>query len=104
MHRQVGDLAVDRRGLASRGLLVRHLVMPGLGEETAAILLWLAGELSPDTCVNLLAQYRPEHLVGSRDGDGAVRFPELNRRPTRAELDGARAAARAAGLTRVEGL
>jgi putative pyruvate formate lyase activating enzyme len=104
MHAQVGDLVLDEQGLAVRGLLVRHLVMPGLGDETAAILGWLSRELSPATYVNLLAQYRPEHLVGSRDAEGRVRYPELDRRPTRQELAAAAAAARAAGLDRLEGV
>jgi putative pyruvate formate lyase activating enzyme len=103
MHAQVGDLVLDECGLAVRGLLVRHLVMPGLGDETAAIMAWLSQELSPATYVNLLGQYRPEHLVGSRDAEGRVRYPELDRRPTPEELAAARAAARVAGLTRLEG-
>ena len=103
MHRQVGPLTLDRNGVAVRGVLVRHLVMPGLGAETAAILAWLATSLSPDTHVNLLAQYHPEHLVGQRDAEGEARYPELDRRPSRAELDAAVAAARTAGLWRLEG-
>jgi putative pyruvate formate lyase activating enzyme len=103
MHRQVGDLVLDERGLAVRGLLVRHLVMPGRGAETAAILRWLATDLSPDTYLNLLGQYRPEHLVGRPDQAGAVRFTALDRRPTGAELKAARDAARAAGLHRLDG-
>jgi len=63
MHRQVGVLKTDRRGLARRGVLVRHLVMPGGAADTAAIMGWLARELSPDTYVNLMAQYRPAHRV-----------------------------------------
>ena len=59
MHRQVGDLEVGADGLARRGLLVRHLLMPGQGEETAAILGFLATEISPSTYVNIMAQYHP---------------------------------------------
>jgi len=105
MHAQVGDLALGDQGLAVRGLLVRHLVLPGLGTETAAILQWLARELSPATYVNLMTQYRPCHLVGTRDraGHGAGRFPELARRPTAAELAAAATAALDAGLHRGEG-
>ena len=47
MHRQVGDLVLDERGLARRGLLLRHLVMPGMLDETEAILRWVADELGP---------------------------------------------------------
>jgi putative pyruvate formate lyase activating enzyme len=58
MHRQVGALRFDGQGLAVRGLLVRHLVMPGQTEEAAAIFDWLAREVSPDTYINI--------LIGSR--------------------------------------
>jgi len=52
-------LRVDENGLALRGVIVRHLVMPGLLEDTGAIVRWLAGELSPDTYVNVMDQYYP---------------------------------------------
>jgi putative pyruvate formate lyase activating enzyme len=103
MHRQVGVLKMDKEGIARRGVLVRHLVMPGLGDETAAILSWLARELSPDTFVNVMSQYRPEHLVGRPDRLGAPRYHEIDRRPSPREIQAARAAARAAGLHRFAG-
>ncbi len=59
MHCQVGSLTFDENGLARRGLLIRHLVMPGGLEETRAILEWIATELEPDTYVNLMDQYYP---------------------------------------------
>lgn len=59
MHRQVGDLALDERGLARRGLLVRHLVLPGDLANTAKVLAFLAREISPDTYLNLMDQYHP---------------------------------------------
>jgi putative pyruvate formate lyase activating enzyme len=96
MHRQVGVLRLGPGGLAQRGVLVRHLVMPGLGAETAAILRWLAEELSPDTFVNLMAQYRPEHRV-----PGSGRYADIDRRVSPAELADARQAAREAGLWRL---
>jgi len=74
MHRQVGDLVIGADGLARRGLLIRHLVMPGCLEETRAILEWIADELGPNTYVNLMDQYRPAGKV-TRE-----RYPELNRR------------------------
>jgi putative pyruvate formate lyase activating enzyme len=74
MHRQVGDLALDEHGLAIRGVLLRHLVMPGMLEETAAILRFVADELGRACYVNLMAQYYPSGRVG-RDGE----FPELDR-------------------------
>ncbi len=68
MHRQVGPLVFDEKGLAVRGLLIRHLVMPGLAEETREILQWIAHELGPDTYVNLMDQYRPAgHWLESND-------------------------------------
>jgi putative pyruvate formate lyase activating enzyme len=73
MHRQVGYLETDERGLARRGVLIRHLVMPGLDGETRAILEWIAKELGTGTYVNVMAQYRPGGKVG------AGSYPELNR-------------------------
>ncbi len=79
MHRQVGPLQIDANGLATRGVLIRHLVMPGGLEETRAILEWIAQELGPDSYVNLMDQYRPAGRVC------AEHFPELNRRLTSSE-------------------
>jgi putative pyruvate formate lyase activating enzyme len=76
MHRQVGDLEI-RDGLAVRGLLVRHLVMPGGADESMAILEFIAREISPNTYVNVMDQYHPAGR--SRD------FPELARRVTSEE-------------------
>jgi putative pyruvate formate lyase activating enzyme len=100
MHRQVGVLRVGPDGTARRGVLVRCLVMPGLADESAAILRWLAKELSPDTFVNVMGQYRPEHQVGTAGLDGRTMFADLNRRPTAREMGEVRAAARAARLRR----
>ena len=61
MHRQVGDLELSDDGVAVRGLLVRHLVMPGMLDDTKRIAEFLAGEISRGTYVNVMAQYRPEH-------------------------------------------
>ena len=79
MHRQVGDLVVDAAGIARRGILLRHLVMPGQLEQTRAILEWIARELSPNTYVNLMDQYRP---AGKVNGS---RYAEINRGLTSAE-------------------
>ena len=89
MHRQVGDLVVEH-GLARRGLLVRHLVMPGGAAETLAILDFLADEISPDTFVNVMGQYRPVYRAS---GD-----PVIGRCPTADEIASARAHARERGL------
>jgi putative pyruvate formate lyase activating enzyme len=102
MHRQVGPLRFGRDGLARRGVLVRHLVMPGQTEEAAAIFDWLAREVSPDTYLNVMAQYRPEYLVGETDPSGKVRYESINRRPWAEEMEGAFAAARRAGLWRFD--
>jgi len=96
MHRQVGPLALDGHGLAIRGVLLRHLVMPGLLDETEAILRWVADELGPDTYLNLMGQYRPDGLVGGAD------YPEIARRPSRDELARAVATAFELGLRRLD--
>lgn len=93
MHRQVGDLLTDRRGVALRGLLVRHLVLPGGLAGTPEVVRFLAEEISPDTYVNVMAQYRPCYR--------AAEFPELSRRPTAVELESALGEARRAGLHRL---
>ena len=84
-------------GLACRGLLIRHLVMPGLLDESRAIFKWLAEEISPDTFINIMPQYRPEHRVGRDE-----RYDDINRCPTRQELQAAREAAAQAGLWRFD--
>jgi len=101
MHRQVGPLRFGPHGLARRGVLVRHLVMPGQLEESAAIFRWLA-DLSPNTYVNVMGQYRPEYLVGSHGRDGHIQYPEINRTVTGDEMRQAYAAAHAAGLWRFD--
>ncbi len=103
MHRQVGPLKFGTGGLARRGVLVRNLVMPGQSAEAEAIFRWLAEVVSPDTYVNIMAQYRPEYEVGQIAGDGApAKHAEIDRRPVGEELKLARAAARQAGLWRFD--
>ncbi len=96
MHEQVGPLVFDQQGLAQRGVLIRHLVMPGCTDETEAILRWIADELGPDTYVNLMTQYHPAGKVGPE------RYPELDRRPDPAEFARAREIARSLGLRRLD--
>jgi len=97
MHAQVGVLRVDEEGLALRGVALRHLVMPGLPEETREILRWVATALSPDTYVNLMDQYHPDGRVGQEVG-----FHSIDRRLRSDELEAAYAAAREAGLWRFD--
>jgi putative pyruvate formate lyase activating enzyme len=93
MHRQVGDLVVDKRGLARRGLILRHLLMPGLLDETEEILRWVAAELGTGCYVNLMAQYYVSGRVG-RDGE----YLEIARGVEREEYEEALALARDLGL------
>ncbi len=97
MHAQVGELKVDEDGLALRGVLVRHLVMPGLLDDTREILRWLATALSRDTFVNVMDQYRPTYKAGTDP-----RFAAINRRIAEAEFAQAMQHARAAGLWRFD--
>ncbi|HPO14782.1 MAG TPA: radical SAM protein [Candidatus Hydrogenedentes bacterium] len=97
MHRQAGVLRFSTEGLARRGVLIRHLVMPGQLDESAAIFEWLAQELSPDTFVNLMGQYHPAYRVGQDP-----RYESINRRPYPQELAEARKRARQAGLWRFD--
>ncbi len=98
MHRQVGDLILDENGLAKRGLLVRHLVMPGGLAGTRAVTAFLARELSANTYLNLMAQHRPAGKVSSE------KFVEINRRITGDEYAEAVRCAREAGLWRLDSL
>jgi putative pyruvate formate lyase activating enzyme len=102
MHRQVGPLKFAPNGLAWRGVLVRHLVMPGQLDEAAAIFRWLAEEISPDSYVNIMGQYRPEYEVGAIARDGGTKYQEIDRRPGDVELLHAHEAARDAGLWRFD--
>jgi len=103
MHRQVGDLRFGSDGLARRGLLVRYLVMPGQQEEASAIFRWLADNVSPDTYVNIMEQYRPEYQVRSDGGNSRLeKYSDIGRQPYQAELDAVYQSAREAGLWRFD--
>ncbi|MCL5405655.1 MAG: radical SAM protein [Deltaproteobacteria bacterium] len=94
MHRQVGELVCDESGVARRGVLVRHLVMPNGLAGTAEIVGFIAARISTRTYVNIMDQYHP---------CGMAFFNEaINRRITRAEFNQALEAARKAGLTRLD--
>jgi len=92
MHRQVGDLTLDADGIAVRGLLLRHLVMPGGLEETRSILDWVSREISQESYLNLMDQYRPAGHVGGGQ------YPELDRRVTGRDFAAARQYALSLGL------
>lgn len=94
MHRQVGDLVIDKSGLAVKGLLVRHLVMPQGVANTGEIMKFLATEISPNTYVNLMDQYRP---CGKASGETMI-----NRRITGEEYAMAIHQAKQAGLKRLD--
>jgi putative pyruvate formate lyase activating enzyme len=94
MHRQVGDLELDENGVARRGLLVRHLIMPDDMAGTQEWLRFLAEEVSASTYLNLMDQYRP-------CGEASA-FPELCARISHEDLERARSQARQLGLSRLD--
>ncbi|MEE9464362.1 MAG: radical SAM protein [Candidatus Neomarinimicrobiota bacterium] len=93
MHRQVGDLVVDETGLAVRGLLIRHLVLPEGLAGTPDVLRFISNEISPHSYLNLMDQYRPAYRAGEH--------PPLDRALALHEYRDAAAKARTVGLTRV---
>jgi len=95
MQRQVGDLVTDESGIARKGLIIRHLVMPALVENTREVLSFVRTEVSRDAFVNVMAQYHPCHR--------AFEYPEIARRPTMKEYGDALEYARMIGLTRAVG-
>ena len=91
MHRQVGDLQTER-GVATRGLLVRHLVLPERQAGSVHVIDFLADEISPHTAINIMDQYHPCFR--------AYEDPALARRITRTEFEAVIAYARSLGLSR----
>ena len=91
MYRQVGNLTVDEGGIALRGLIIRHLVLPNNIAGTEKVLSFVGEKLSPHTYVNLMSQYQPEHR--------AHQYSELSQRITGAQYRQAIEWARQAGLT-----
>ena len=92
MHRQVGDLKMDSEGIAKRGLLIRHLVMPEDIAGSRSILEFVAKDISKDTYMSIMAQYHPAHL--------AFEFPEISRRIYKREYDAVLKMADELGLER----
>ena len=100
MVRQVGPLVFDEHGLARRGVILRHLVMPGQLDETEAILRYIAEDLGPETYVDLMAQYYPAGLVGREDERDS--YDEINRHLSREEYVQAVRIAQSIGLRRLD--
>jgi putative pyruvate formate lyase activating enzyme len=98
MHRQVGDLFLDDHGIAQRGLLIRHLVLPNNQAGTAEIVRFLAKEISQNTYLNLMDQYHPDFQVRWNPDQ----YPELNRPITLQEFHSAVQIAIEAGLHRLD--
>lgn len=88
-----GDLEVDERGIAARGLMIRHLVLPNNVGGTDRLVRWVADELGPSTHLNLMAQYRRERR--------AFDYPDISRRLTKDEWAEAVSWAHEAGRTDV---
>ncbi len=95
MHRQVGDL-VTQNGIAERGMIIRHLVLPGGLAGTEEVMRFIADELSPSSYVNIMSQYRPAWKVREKDSG----YDELGRTITQEEFDEAIEIARKYGLSR----
>ena len=91
MHRQVADLVINSEGVAERGLLIRHLVLPNGLAGTEKVTQYVS-KLSRNSYVNVMNQYRPEHR--------ALSYPELNRRTSSGEFLDAISLAEEAGLSR----
>ena len=96
MHRQVGNLVINKDGIAVQGLLVRHLVMPGNVAGTAEVLRFIAEEISANTWINMMDQYRPCYK--------AFDYPEISRKVSASEFRGALKRAVDAGLKRIDAL
>jgi putative pyruvate formate lyase activating enzyme len=93
MHRQVGDLQIVESGLASRGLLIRHLILPNDLSGTAEVVRFIAQEISRNTYLNLMDQYHPAF--------NAFQYPKLKRSITAEEYQAALLMAKEAGLSRL---
>jgi putative pyruvate formate lyase activating enzyme len=120
MHDQVGDLCFTSDGLAKKGLIVRHLVMPGKEDEGEEIVRWLADNISKDVYIHIMEQYHPRAHVGKpKRGsklpvDGVepggkplppgpakeVRYADINRAISEDEMSAVRRAAEQGGLWR----
>ena len=98
MQNQVGPLKFDESGLALRGVLVRHLVMPNRVAHTREICRFIANEISKDTYINIMDQYRPEGRVIKKP----EKYQDITRRTSREEYQEALAIAQEEGLYRID--
>jgi len=96
MHRQVGDLVIDQSGVALRGVLLRHLVLPDNGAGTKEVVRFIAEEISKDTYINIMRQYHPCHK--------AFNHPPLDRKIMKREYNKAIKMALDTGLRRIDGV
>ena len=94
MHRQVGDLILDPSGIARKGLLIRHLVLPGGSAGSSSILKFIAENLSKDTYLNIMDQYRPAYQARC--------YSELDHPITRAEYHAVISEAKELGFSRLD--
>ncbi|RMZ77482.1 hypothetical protein DV738_g4390, partial [Chaetothyriales sp. CBS 135597] len=104
MYRQVGDLCFTGDGIAKKGVLIRHLVMPGKEDEGVQIMNWIANTLGKDAFVNVMEQYHPDAHVGkakrNAKENAEKRYAEINRAVSDQEIGTVQKAARDAGLWR----
>ena len=104
MHAQVGDLCFTSDRLACRGVLLRHLVMPGKADEGQEIMRWLGANVSKDLFVNIMEQYHPDAHVGkqprSSKATTTMKYSEINCRVAENEVTSIRRAAEEAGIWR----
>jgi putative pyruvate formate lyase activating enzyme len=94
MHRQVGDLVLDHTGIAQRGLLIRHLVLPEGAAGSPEIMRFIAEKISKETYLNIMDQYRPAYQ--------ARRYPGLDRPISRQEFQDVILEAEELGFTRLD--
>jgi putative pyruvate formate lyase activating enzyme len=108
MHDQVGDLCFTPDGIAKKGVLLRHLVMPGKESEGEEIVKWIAANISRDLYVNIMEQYHPDAHVGKagrpkkfeENSQKQIRYEDINRPVSKKEISIVRLAAEKAGLWR----
>ena len=96
MHRQVGDLVLSNHGIALRGVIIRHLILPENLAGSHSILDFIAREISKNTYLNLMDQYRPAYLAGD--------YPELSGRVGEEQYGDLVEAAKELGLNRLDGV